>query len=326
MKSFATVAVLGALAPQAFATKCTALVMSGGGSNGAWEAGVFWGLLHYGNPLDYRYDVITGVSAGAINTGGLAGWAVGDEYNASQWLSDTWNNMKTSDVWQYWETGLTDGFNYPSFVNTAPGLAFLKKTFGQFRGYKRKVSVASVDAGTGEEITFDEKNTTWADFPQATLASSSVPGIFPPQYFKGRYMVDGMTAWNTNVESAIQRCKEVTGGDESLITVDIMICGYSEIPTATATGNTIDNYMQARRVSSYNNGGNSITEVKRGHPKVHFRHLFEEKNGAGGIYEIKFEPSITWRLQQMGRDDAKAAVNALYRARVLENADAEDLQ
>ena len=30
--------------------RCTALVMSGGGSNGAWESGVLWGLLHLGEP------------------------------------------------------------------------------------------------------------------------------------------------------------------------------------------------------------------------------------------------------------------------------------
>ena len=29
---------------------CRALVLSGGGSNGAWEAGVIYGLLHEGNP------------------------------------------------------------------------------------------------------------------------------------------------------------------------------------------------------------------------------------------------------------------------------------
>jgi len=70
--------------------------MSGGGSNGAWEAGVVWGFLHYGNPSDFRWDVVTCVSAGAINTAGLSGWAVGDEVAASEWLSDTWNSLKTN--------------------------------------------------------------------------------------------------------------------------------------------------------------------------------------------------------------------------------------
>ena len=32
---------------------CTALILSGGGSNGAWEVGVLWGLTHYGDPEDF---------------------------------------------------------------------------------------------------------------------------------------------------------------------------------------------------------------------------------------------------------------------------------
>lgn len=32
---------------------CNALVLSGGANNGAWEAGVLWGLVHYGDPADY---------------------------------------------------------------------------------------------------------------------------------------------------------------------------------------------------------------------------------------------------------------------------------
>ena len=59
--------------------KCRALVLSGGSNNGAWEAGVIWGLTHYGDPADYTWDVVSGVSAGAINTGGIATWATGTE-------------------------------------------------------------------------------------------------------------------------------------------------------------------------------------------------------------------------------------------------------
>ena len=48
--------------------KCRALVVNGGGARGAYEAGVIWGLTQYGDPTDYYWDVLTGVSAGSINT------------------------------------------------------------------------------------------------------------------------------------------------------------------------------------------------------------------------------------------------------------------
>jgi len=54
---------------------CRALVLSGGAVNGAWEAGILYGLVNYGDPTDFAYDVTTGISAGAINTAGLAGFA-----------------------------------------------------------------------------------------------------------------------------------------------------------------------------------------------------------------------------------------------------------
>ena len=65
------------------ADSCTALVLSGGGSNGAWEIGTLWGFVNYGNPDDFRYDVISGISAGSINTMALSAWEIGKEKEAA---------------------------------------------------------------------------------------------------------------------------------------------------------------------------------------------------------------------------------------------------
>ena len=70
-------ASLAAMATAASQDTCRALILSGGGNNGSWETGVLWGLLNYGNPSDYTWDVVTGVSAGSINSSALAGWPVG---------------------------------------------------------------------------------------------------------------------------------------------------------------------------------------------------------------------------------------------------------
>ena len=89
--------ILDALATEAFASsdKCRALAMSGGANYGAWEAGILWGLTHYGNPEDYAWDVITGVSAGAINTAATVVFNVGDEVKMSEFLSDSWASLTT---------------------------------------------------------------------------------------------------------------------------------------------------------------------------------------------------------------------------------------
>ena len=76
--------------------KCRALAMSGGANKGSWEAGIVWGLLHYGNPDDYTYDIITGVSAGALNTGMFAVWEKGDELNMTESVSASWASIHSN--------------------------------------------------------------------------------------------------------------------------------------------------------------------------------------------------------------------------------------
>ena len=61
--------------------KCYALVLSGGGTNGAWEAGVIWGLMNYGDPTDFEWDMVVGISAGSINTVGMIGFDPADGVN-----------------------------------------------------------------------------------------------------------------------------------------------------------------------------------------------------------------------------------------------------
>ena len=64
--------------------------MSGGANNGAWEAGVLWGLANYGNESDFYYDVVTGVSAGSINAVGFAAFSPNDSKAAAEFLSEAW--------------------------------------------------------------------------------------------------------------------------------------------------------------------------------------------------------------------------------------------
>lgn len=51
---------------------CRGITFQGGGSHGAYEAGAFHALTSLLPPEDTEYDYVTGVSVGAINTGGMA--------------------------------------------------------------------------------------------------------------------------------------------------------------------------------------------------------------------------------------------------------------
>jgi len=106
--------------------KCRALVLSGGANYGSWEVGVMWGLLHYGEPKDFAWDVITGVSAGAINTAGTAVFETGDELNMTEFLSDAWANLSSPDIWVNWPEGPVRAlFSKPGMLDTRPAVEFL---------------------------------------------------------------------------------------------------------------------------------------------------------------------------------------------------------
>jgi predicted acylesterase/phospholipase RssA len=67
--------------------------MSGGGSKGSFEAGVMYGLVQNDpNPSKFEWDVVTGVSAGSLNTAVVTGFAIGQEKEMTEFLSDFFAN------------------------------------------------------------------------------------------------------------------------------------------------------------------------------------------------------------------------------------------
>ena len=97
--------------------------MSGGGSNGAWEAGVVYGLIHYGNPDDYHYDVVSGVSAGSINTSLMSVWAPEEPVKCSEYMVETWQGLTTDQIYKKRPMGDTVAlFSANSIYDSSPGL------------------------------------------------------------------------------------------------------------------------------------------------------------------------------------------------------------
>ena len=175
-------------------------MLSGGGSNGAWEAGVIHGLVNSNSGDDYQWDVVTGVSAGSINSAFLSVFDKGDEVKASEWIVNQWSNLKNDNLYKNWPMGVVQGFiNKQSMYDTSVGVEYLRNLFSQFPNkFRRSVSVTAVDVNTAEPHTMTDKNTKFEDFQHAVMASASIPLVFPPTYFQGKVLMDGGTMWNTN--------------------------------------------------------------------------------------------------------------------------------
>ena len=67
-------------------------MLRGGGVHGSYEVGVFKALIESLDPIEYAYDVISGVSVGAINGAMLAFYPPGEEKNALAELENLYMN------------------------------------------------------------------------------------------------------------------------------------------------------------------------------------------------------------------------------------------
>ena len=147
----------------------TALVLSGGGAKGAFQVGA----EKYAREVrGYKWDIIAGVSVGALNGGMLA-------IGKYEQLLETWNTISADQVY-------TGGFNFlstikllfgaKSFYGNEPIWRMLQQEFEQDK-IRADLRVGAVSLMTGEYVEFraDDPNLT-----EAILASTAIPIIWEP--------------------------------------------------------------------------------------------------------------------------------------------------
>lgn len=154
--------------------------MSGGANNGAWEAGVMWGLVHYGNPSDFHWDVVTGISAGSINTAYMVGWSPSKVVEMTEAYTKVIRETKTSDIYSQWPQGITQGLHEKGLVNDSEGVKYINRIIEPFGQIRRRFTIAAADVGTGEFVEFNQTSIAFEEVAQAAMSSSSIPGFFPP--------------------------------------------------------------------------------------------------------------------------------------------------
>jgi predicted acylesterase/phospholipase RssA len=158
--------------------------MSGGGTYGSYEAGALWGMFFTNdttqNRKKFEYHVVTGISAGSINIGGLALFPIGYEGNAIRTLSERWALLTTPEIYTRWKPlGLITGlFTKSGLFDTRPLETFLENFFSELGGnIYRKIGVGTVDTNTGNYIVYNENDAK--DIIKGIMSSAAIPTIFP---------------------------------------------------------------------------------------------------------------------------------------------------
>lgn len=220
------------------------IVLSGGGSRGAYEAGI----LHYiRTDLARRLgrhvpiDIISGTSVGAINAAFLAATMTEPEQQARQ-LEQAWRSLRIeqliglspSDMWRAGRMIMggeppppePGAFRYGGVLNTLGLEQFVLRSI-PWTGIERSLraralsalSVSATHIGTGHTVVFlssaDPVPRAWSRDPfvrhrsarigpRHVLASAAIPLLFPSVKIGDHFYTDGGLRQNTPMSPAIR--------------------------------------------------------------------------------------------------------------------------
>jgi len=116
--------------------------------------------------------------------------------------------FKVAELWDPWNAGF---INKSGIVSSQPFYDWETEAFKEHGStIKRKLHVSCVDVASGNYIVFNE---TVSDPIKAIISSASVPFVFQYRQWGDIYCMDGGTVWNTNLVSAVERCREQVTND-----------------------------------------------------------------------------------------------------------------
>jgi predicted acylesterase/phospholipase RssA len=204
---------------------CYALALEGGGDKGAFQAGAMHEIVNHHADETVAYDIVTGISVGAINGAGLANYEVGDELEAVDWILDLWRGLTRDNVIKQWAWGgVVHGLLFETGIyDDTPLEEYLRDHLFE---PKREFIYGLTDMASGKYIAMDAHE----DFERyfyGVIGSAAFPGVLPAikNLDEGHVYVDGGVARAVDIASAVNFCKDKMGQDETKITIDIILNG-----------------------------------------------------------------------------------------------------
>ena len=179
-----------------------ALVLSGGGAKGAYEAGVAAAFVERGLPI----RLVAGSSAGALNAAMVAS-------GRADRLEAMWRTVTREQVYSLRAPLFFAGFlpgwltmlalsETSSLFDPAPlrDLITASLDFDRIRASRVRLLVTATDLARREKRVFDNRSVT----VDALMAASAVPGLFPPVEVDGALLMDGGLTGRAPVLEALE--------------------------------------------------------------------------------------------------------------------------
>jgi NTE family protein len=175
--------------------RTTAYVLAGGGSLAAAQVGMLAELCAAGE----RPDLVVGVSAGAINA---AFFAPDPSSDNTRRMAGHWISMTTRRALGFSLGSLLGLIGLRDHLASPAGLRALLAghlAYERFDQAAVPLHVVCAELETGREVLLSE-----GPVIEAVLASTAIPGVFPPVELGGRQLVDGAIAANTPIATAVR--------------------------------------------------------------------------------------------------------------------------
>lgn len=173
----------------------TAFVLSGGASLGAMQVGMLQALAGRG----IRPDLWVGSSVGAMNAAYLAGRPL---HRGLSELATVWRSIRRADVFPVSRFALLGVTGRRNSVVAPAGLRRILTehlTFDRLEQAPTPVHIVVTDLATGSDVRLSTGSAL-----DAVLASTAIPGVFPPVELGGRAYMDGGVANNTPISHAVE--------------------------------------------------------------------------------------------------------------------------
>ena len=170
-----------------------ALVLGGGGSKGALQAGFYRAVCELG----IKIDLVVAASIGALNGAFIAAGM------PPRIIMQEWARVRRRDIFSLNWTLLRRGAAADSIYTFRNLRQFLaaRLPVSTFEELRVPFIVVTTDLQTGRPYLWEKGNLL-----EAVLASCAIPGIFPPvQGPQGRWVIDGSLADNVPVSTALAR-------------------------------------------------------------------------------------------------------------------------
>ena len=182
------------ISPRSDSTESVAFVLSGGASHGAVQVGMLQALHEAGIVPDF----LVGASAGALNA---AAYAADPTADGLRRLAASWTTARSWNVFPVDAKAALKALGGRSdhLVSNRGIRNLIERTLDVKRVEDTilPLHVVTTDLATGEPVVISE-----GDLVTALLASSAIPGIFPPIRFGSVRLVDGGVAADTPVLQA----------------------------------------------------------------------------------------------------------------------------